>query len=528
MSARPRSRAAKAGLAVVAGALLAAGTAVPAGGDPAPAASAMDTIVPAPESVTPNPAADFELSEQTAILAPGEAAGVGEYLAGVVRPSTGFPVPVNPALPGTGDIALALDGDPALGPEGYRLQVADDAVRVHATSTDGLFNGVQTLRQLLPADIESPTAQPGPWTMPGGEITDKPRFGHRSAQLDPARHFFTVDMVKRYIDQVAKYKINKLHLHLTDDQGWRLQINSWPRLTEFGAQTEVGGTPGGFYTQQDYAEIVDYAASRHMTVIPEIDMPGHTNAALSSYAELNCDGVAPPPYTGIDVGFSSLCVNKDITYRFVEDVIREVAALTPGPYLHIGGDEAHSTTDEDYVAFMSKVLPLVEKYGKKPLGWHEYGKAAPQGDAVLQFWGTTNGDPLLTEAVARGNKVLASPANKSYLDMKYDENTPLGLQWAGFIEVADAYGWDPGSYLQGVPEESVLGVEAPMFSETLETSQHIEFMAFPRLPAIAELGWSAKGALNWESFKNRLATQGPRWQAAGQDFYRSPQIPWTP
>jgi hexosaminidase len=526
MSARPRSRAAKAGLAVVAGALLAAGTAVPAGGDPAPAASAMDSIVPAPESVTPNPAAEYELSEQTAILAPGEAAGVGEYLAGVLRPSTGFPVPVNPALPGTGDIALALDGDPALGPEGYRLQVADDAVRVHATSTDGLFNGVQTLRQLLPAGIESPTAQPGPWTMPGGEITDKPRFGHRSAQLDPARHFFTVDMVKRYIDQVAKYKINKLHLHLTDDQGWRLQINSWPRLTEFGAQTEVGGTPGGFYTQQDYTEIVDYAASRHMTVIPEIDMPGHTNAALSSYAELNCDGVAPPPYTGIDVGFSSLCVNKDITYKFVEDVIREVAALTPGPYLHIGGDEAHSTSDEDYKTFMSKVLPLVEKYGKKPLGWHEYGKAAPQDDAVLQFWGTTNGDPLLDEAVARGNKVLASPANKSYMDMKYDENTPLGLQWAGFIEVADAYGWDPADHLQ-VPEESLVGVEAPMFSETLETSQHIEFMAFPRLPAIAELGWSPKTTHDWESFKTRLATQGPRWQAAGQDFYRSPQIPWA-
>ncbi|RRO18938.1 beta-N-acetylhexosaminidase [Saccharopolyspora rhizosphaerae] len=525
MSGRPRSRAARAGVAIAAGALLAAGAVIPASGEPA--ASALDTVVPAPESVQPDPESEFELTEQTAVLAPAEAAEVGEYLAGVLRPSTGLPVPVNPAMPGTGDIALALDGDADLGPEGYRLQVTDDAVTLRATSTDGLFHGVQTLRQLLPASIESPSPQPGPWTMPGGVITDKPRFAHRSAQLDPARHFFTVDMVKRYIDQVAKYKVNKLHLHLTDDQGWRLQINSWPRLAEFGGQTEVGGTPGGYYTQQEYTEIVNYAASRHMTVIPEIDMPGHTNAALSSYAELNCDGVAPPPYTGIEVGFSSLCVGKDITYTFVEDVIREVAALTPGPYLHIGGDEAHSTTDEDYVAFMSKVLPLVEKYGKKPLGWHEYGKAAPQGDAVLQFWGTTPGDPLLNEAVARGNKVLASPANKTYLDMKYDENTPLGLQWAGFIEVADAYGWDPGSYLQGVPEEAVLGVEAPMFSETLETSQHIEFMAFPRLPALAELGWSPKAALNWESFRNRLAAHGPRWEAAGQDFYRSPQVPWA-
>jgi hexosaminidase len=262
-------------------------------------------------------------------------------------------------------------------------------------------------------------------------------------------------------------------------------------------------------------------------IVPEIDMPGHTNAALASYAELNCDGVAPPLYTGIDVGFSSLCVHKDITYRFVEDVIRELAAITPGPYLHIGGDEAHSTPEADYKAFMDRMLPLVEKYGKTVVGWHEYGKAAPEGDAVLQFWGTTNSDPLLGEAVARGNKILVSPANKSYLDMKYNENTPLGLSWAGFIEVADAYGWDPGGYLQGVPEASILGVEAPLWSETLENSDHIEFMAFPRLPAIAELAWSPKSAQHWESFRQRLATHGPRLTASGIDYYPSPQIPWV-
>ncbi|MFC7340114.1 beta-N-acetylhexosaminidase [Saccharopolyspora griseoalba] len=524
MRAGPRSTARRGALLVAAGALLAAGTAVPASSASQPASRLTD-VIPAPRSVTADPGTTFELSERTAIRASGAAAPVGDYLAGVLRPSTGLPLPVAPGR-GTGDIALHLDGDPALGPEGYRLRVAEDSVQLRATSTDGLFNGVQTLRQLLPARVESGAPQPGPWTMPGGEIADAPRFGHRAAMLDVARHFFGVEEIKRYIDQLARYKINKLHLHLSDDQGWRIQINSWPRLTEHGGSTEVGGGPGGYYTQQDYAEIVEHAASRHMTVIPEIDMPGHTNAALSSYAELNCDGQAPPLYTGIEVGFSSLCAGSEITYRFVEDVVREVAALTPGKYLHIGGDEAHSTTDEDYLAFMSEVLPLVEKYGKTPIGWHEYGKAEPRGDSVLQYWGTTNSDPSLGAAVARGNGILVSPADKSYLDQKYDESTELGLNWAGPTSVSEAYGWDPGSYLQGVPEEAVLGVEAPLWTETLETSEHLEFMSFPRLPAIAELGWSPPQELNWESFRQRLATHGPRLEAAGIDHYRSPQIPW--
>ncbi|MER7013772.1 beta-N-acetylhexosaminidase [Saccharopolyspora sp. NPDC000359] len=523
MTSRPtRPTARRAALAVVAGALV-AGTAVPATAAPAVETSAMHNLIPAPEVVRPDPATTFELSEQTSIQASGEAAEVGEYLAGILRPSTGYPLPVGDDA---GDIALAVTDDAELGPAGYRLQVTGETVDLRAGSAEGLFNGVQTLRQLLPAAIESHTEQPGPWPVPGGEVVDQPRFEHRAAMLDVARHFFDVDQVKRYIDQIARYKINRLHLHLSDDQGWRIEIDSWPKLTEYGGSTEVGGGPGGFYTKQDYAEIVEYAASRHIVVIPEIDMPGHTNAALASYAELNCDGVAPPLYTGIEVGFSSLCVDKEVTYQFVEDVIRELAEITPGPYLHIGGDEADATSDEDYKAFVSRVLPLVEKYGKKPVGWHEYAKAAPQGDAVVQYWGTTDTDPLLPEAVARGNKVLVSPANKSYLDMKYDENTPLGLQWAGFIEVADAYGWDPGSYLQGVPEEAVLGVEAPLWSETLENSEHIEFMAFPRLPAIAELAWSPKSSHDWESFAQRLATHGPRLEASGTNYYKSPQVPW--
>ncbi len=323
---------------------------------------------------------------------------------------------------------------------------------IRARTAAGLFAGVQTLRQLLPATVEAKRRQSGPWLVPAARIVDQPRFAYRGAMLDVARHFFSVREVKRYIDEIAQYKVNRLHLHLADDQGWRIQIAGWPRLTSYGGSTEVGGGPGGYYTQREYAELVAYAKARYITVIPEIDMPGHTNAALASYAELNCDGIAPPLYTGTEVGFSSLCVDKEITYRFLDDVIRQLAAITPGEYLHIGGDEAHATTEPDYLKFMARVLPIVAKYGKKVAGWHEFVKSAPAASALPQFWGTDDTEPIVVAAAARGNKVLMSPANKAYLDMKYDENTPLGQDWAALIEVADAYGWDPGNYLQGLPE----------------------------------------------------------------------------
>jgi hexosaminidase len=317
-----------------------------------------------------------------------------------------------------------------------------------------------------------------------------------------------------------------LHLHLADDQGWRIEIKSWPRLATFGGSTEVGGGPGGFYTQDQYRDLVAYAASRHITIVPEIDMPGHTNAALASYAELNCDGVAPPLYTGIDVGFSSLCVNKDITYKFLDDVLGELAAMTPGPYLHIGTDEAQATTPADYLTFMGRVLPIVAKHGKIVTGWHQFAVANPPTSALPQFWGTENVDDDVAAAAARGNKIIMSPANKAYLDMKYNKDTKLGLDWAGFIEVADAYGWDPGHYLQNVAESSIQGVEAPLWAETIVDSNDIEFLAFPRLPAIAELGWSPQSTHDWSSFRTRLATQGPRWDVLGINFFRSAQIPW--
>lgn len=285
--------------------------------------------MPAPAEVKPGGSA-YTVTADTRIRVDGsaEARKVGDYLAGVLRPSTGYPLPVTGD--GAGGIRLRVEpGNGRLGAEGYSLKSARGSVTITARGPAGLFHGVQTLRQLLPADVEKKSPQKGPWKVAGGTITDTPRYAYRSAMLDVSRHFFSVGEVKRYIDQLALYKLNKLHLHLSDDQGWRLAIDSWPRLATYGGQTEVGGGPGGYYTKSDYKEIVRYAASRYLEVVPEIDLPGHTNAALASYAELNCDGVAPPLYTGTNVGFSSLCVPKPVTYDFVDDVVRELAELTP-------------------------------------------------------------------------------------------------------------------------------------------------------------------------------------------------------
>ncbi|NUT51590.1 MAG: family 20 glycosylhydrolase [Saccharothrix sp.] len=489
----------------------------------------MPHIVPAPVAVTPRPGETFTLSADTAIHThPGSAGAerVGEFLADVLRPSTGYRLPVVPGASGR-HISLLLTGaDPRVGEEGYQLDVTRRGVLIRARTAAGLFAGAQTLRQLLPARVEARTRQRGPWTVPGGRVLDYPRYPHRGAMLDVARHFFPVDEVKRYLDLIALYKVNRLHLHLTDDQGWRLEIKSWPRLAEHGGGSEVGGGPGGHYTQEQYRDLVAYAAERHITVIPEIDMPGHTNAALASYPELNRDGVAPPRYTGIEVGFSTLSIDKDITYRFVDDVLREVAALTPGPYLHIGGDEAHATPDDDFALFMAKVLPMVAAHGKTAIGWHEFVKAGPPASAVAQFWGTKAVAPDVVEAAARGNGIVLSPATKAYLDMKYDADTALGLSWAGHTDVRDAYDWDPGAYLDDLPAEAVLGVEAPLWTETVASSADLEHLAFPRLPAIAELGWSPRSTHDWERFRARLAAQAERWDVMGVGYHASPQVPW--
>ncbi|GAA2090045.1 beta-N-acetylhexosaminidase [Streptomyces albiaxialis] len=489
---------------------------------------ALDQVIPAPASVRAG-GEPYTITAKTVIRVSKGSQATGEQLAALLRPSTGYRLPVT-TRPGKDGIQLRLgEGGAKLGDEGYRLEVGKRAAVIKAPEKAGLFHGVQTLRQLLPAEVESRTERPGPWQLAGGTITDKPRYGYRSAMLDVSRHFFEKDQVKRWIDQLALYKINTLHLHLSDDQGWRIAIDSWPKLATYGGSTEVGGGKGGYYTKADYKEILDYAADRHMTVVPEIDMPGHTNAALASYAELNCDGKAPPLYTGTEVGFSSLCVPLERTYDFVDDVIRELAAMTPGPYLHIGGDEAHSTSHEDFVKFMDRVQPVVAKYGKKAIGWHQI-TASPAKGTIAQYWGydgtSAEERAQVANAAKKGTKLILSPADRAYIDHKYTKDTPYGLSWAGFVEAQRSYDWDPGTYLEGAPADSVMGVEAPMWSETFGENKPLDYMTFPRLPGIAELGWSPRATHDWDAYKGRLAQQAPRWDQLGMDYYRSPQVPW--
>jgi len=487
-------------------------------------------IVPAPGSMATNAGAPFTLTAGTAIVVDGgnaEVARTGELLAAILRPSTGFPIPVSTGggLPDTSRIVLRLapgGGLASLGAEGYELRVTRDSIRLAASQPAGLFRGIQTLRQLLPPAVESHMLVKAVWTVPAVTIIDQPRFAWRGAMLDVARHFFTVREVKQYIDLLALYKLNTLHLHLSDDQGWRIEIKSRPKLVTMGSVTQVGGGPGGYYTQAEYSELVRYAQDRYVTVIPEIDMPGHTNAALVGYPELSCSTRPTALYTGTDVGWSTFCVDNEDTYSLVDDIVRELAAITPGPYFHMGGDEVEALTDSAYAKFVGRVQTIVARHGKQMVGWEEIAKATLSPSTIVQQWRSDS----IPAALRHGGRLVLSPSPRTYIDMKYSPSTELGLTWAGLIEVRDAYDWDPNTFVKGMGERAVVGIEAPLWSETLRNITAAQFLAMPRLPTLAEVAWTPQAERSWESFRLRLASQAPRWNYLGVNYYRSPQIPW--
>lgn len=488
-----------------------------------------ENIIPKPVSSI-STGESFNLNDRTGIYIQGESAElmqVGQYLADRLNPSTGLGLEVKSTNkePEKGNIYLALaDNDPELGEEGYELIITSDLVKLTANQPAGLLYGIQTIRQLLPAKVESTSAQEGPWKMATGTIRDYPLYGYRGSMLDVARHFFEVEEVKNFIDQLATYKMNVLHLHLSDDQGWRIEIKSWPNLTNYGGQTEVGGGVGGFYTQEQYADIVNYAQERFVTIIPEIDMPGHTNAALASYPELNPSGKATELYTGIKVGFSTLDTQKEMTYQFVGDVIRELAALTPGPYLHIGGDESHSTALEDYIPFVNRVQELVISHGKRVLGWDEIALSTLQPNTVVQYWAKAEN---AVKGIEQGAKVLMSPAKKAYLDMQYDSTSTYGLHWAAYIEIDQAYNWDPATLVPEIKREHIVGIEAPLWSETVSNAAEANYLIFPRLLGYAEIGWTPAPLRNWEDYKVRMVHHGDRMKVMNIGFHPSPVVQWN-
>ncbi|MFJ3712578.1 beta-N-acetylhexosaminidase [Streptomyces sp. NPDC090053] len=504
-----------------------------------PAASGavpLTRVVPQPASVQTKPGVAYTLSPGAAIQATAgsaDAKDAADFLAGLLRKPTGYALPVRsvPSSTTPTGVALVLGGADSLkGAEGYQLDVTSKAVTIRANKREGLFNGIETLRQLLPAKLESPKPVGGPWRIQGGTIKDQPRYGFRGAMLDVARNFMPDTGVKRYIDDLARYKINYLHLHLVDDQGWRIQIDSWPNLTKIGGSTGVGGISKGYYTKAQYKDIVGYAWSRGVTVIPEIEGSDHQQAALASYAELNCDGKARELYTGFlksDEGL--LCVDKPITYTFMDQVIKEVAEMTPGPYIGIGGDETQNRSAAELKTYYNKVGPLVQKYGKKVYGWQESAVGLDPATTTTELWGVGIGDDEVIAAAKGGAKVVMAPSDHAYIDMKYNAEKPeypVGNTWAGTTDVPDSYNWDPKTVLKGLPESAIAGVEAPLWTETVFGMDQLENLAFPRLLSIAEIGWSPESSHNWDSFKTRLAAQGPRLREARVNYYIAPEIPW--
>jgi hexosaminidase len=537
-------------------------------------APAAPQIVPKPVSMTTGPGR-FALTSGTRIVAAASsgAAPVAQDLAGYLRPATGYRLPVvsGSGSGGPGAITLrlsraaAVPGDPD--GEGYRLSVTPNGVVLAASSAHGLYNGIQTIRQLLPVWIDSPSARPGPWTMPDVQIMDHPRYTYRGVMLDIARHYESPAAAEQFIAQAAAYKINVFHLHLSDDQGFRIVINGFPNLSAIGGQGSVGTggrtmDPGGYWTQAQYKAVVADAKAHFMTLIPEVDSPGHNNAIIMSEyndtanpllnghpQDINCSANNPPTwdYTG-DVGYSALCPDSQNTWTIMSAIIHQIDALTPGPYHDLGGDEVPSTvlSQSQYAEFINTEAKIIQAEGKTVMGWADM--AGPGTDikspAVAEYWDPASGsDPdtaTATEAVAKGMQVVMAPANHTYLDQKYVSgsagNVPptLGQNWACAkgCDVDQFYNWDPGSYVTGVTDRNVIGVEGALWTETVVNLSEADYMVYPRLPALAEVAWSPKAdrastsSPAYQDFLGRLAAQGGRFLAAGQNFYPSTEVPW--
>jgi hexosaminidase len=465
----------------------------------------------------------FPLDEFTSIHTSANVEGfkeVGMFLADNIKLKTGLSLQINKDKKATIISINQLDGAETNSSEAYQLIITPDSIVLNSQTAAGAFRGIQTIRQIIPEISNDTLSENKIWVIPTGKIIDAPQFEYRGAMLDVSRHFFSVEDVKKYIDVLSYYKFNVLHLHLTDDQGWRIEIKSWPKLTEIGGRSEVGGESGGFYTQEEYTEIVNYAMARYITIVPEIDMPGHTNSASFSYPFLNGNGKSLEYYEGTEVGFSTLDTRKDSVYDFIDDVIREVSSLSPGPYFHIGGDESHVTKKEDYVYFVNRVEKIVQKYGKQMVGWDEVATANIDSTSIAQWWASKEN---IKKALAKNMKVILSPANKAYLDMKYDTLSKFGLNWAGYIPVDTAYIWNPESYL---PKGSILGIEAPLWTETVSNIEELEYLAFPRAIGYAELGWTIEENRDWDDYKVRLANQTHYLDRMNIKYFPSSLIEW--
>ncbi len=517
-----------------------------------------DNIIPIPVSVVKN-AGSFTLKNNAVIGVPGtdkEVWKVAQFLSSALNTPTGYNTTINSSAP-SADIKFVLVNDTALGKEGYKLNVTSSNVTISANQTAGLFYGVQTLLQLFPKEIESKTAVSNvAWTAPAVDIMDKPRFGWRGLMLDVSRHFFTKEQVKHYIDDMVRYKFNMLHMHLTDDEGWRIEIKSLPNLTKKGAYrpSRVGyfGTfdapapdapldYGGYYTQDDIKELVQYAKDRFVDILPEIDVPGHSLAAVVSYPELSCTpGVdkyhvrsgeeimdwshGHPPIALVD---NTLCPANEKVYDFMDKVVTEVAQLFPFEYIHLGGDECPKNfweksdavkalmkreglknMDQVQSYFEKRVEKIVESKGKKFMGWDEILQGGLAPNAAVMSWRGMQGG---IEAAKMGHEVVMSPTTYAYID--YMQGDPaLEPHVYATLRLKKAYEFEPVP--DGVDPKYIKGGQANLWTEQVYNMRHAEYMTYPRALAIAESVWSPKEKKNWNNFADRVQNQFARLDEA--------------
>ena len=514
-------------------------------------------VIPQPVRVTPH-AGHFRLTPRTIIWSDAAHAPLAHQLARYLEPATGFTlrVRVSGALPSNG-IVLRRDGRLSkLGVEGYELDVRPSRVIARAPETAGLFYAIQTIRQLLPPEIlrDAPIRPSGAaWTMPSVSIEDQPRFTWRGAHLDVGRHFMPVDFVKKYIDLLALHKMNTFHWHLTEDQGWRIEIRKYPNLTAVGAwrkETLVGhgqrdaaqwtfdGEPhGGFYTQDEVREVVAYAKARFITIVPEIEMPGHTVAAIASYPALGVTGAAIPVATSWGV-FDDILNADPATVAFMQDVLSEVLTLFPGTFIHIGGDEAAKTKWAASPAIQARIKELgvgdehglqswfvrqmdafLTSHGRRLIGWDEILEGGLAPNATVMSWRGVQGG---IDAARAGHDVVMAPGSHTYFDHYQSRDTsaePLAI--GGFLPIETVYSYEPvPPELTPAEARHVLGAQGQVWTEYMKDPRKVEYMAYPRMCALAEVVWTPAAMKDYASFRARLATHLRRLEALDVNFRR--------
>ena len=486
----------------------------------------------------------FKLKDGMSVHAAGqEEKTVAEYFISKINRSTGFDIQVKE----NGCIRLELDPSASMDDEGYTLNVTPESVVVKAKTAQGLFYGMQSFMQLLPAEIESPAVVKNvPWMAQAVNITDEPKFEYRGLMIDPCRHFMTVDDIKKQLDVMALFKMNRMHWHLTEDQGWRIEIKKYPKLAEVASKRiEADGTEyGGYYTQEEVKEVVKYASDRFITVVPEIELPGHELAAIAAYPELSCKGQPVTPRTVWGVEHIVMCAGKELPFQFLEDVIAEVAALFPGEYLHIGGDECPKTSwktcplcqkrirneklfaDKNHTAeerlqsyFVQRMEKVAAKYGKKIIGWDEILEGGLSPTATVMSWRGEQGG--IAAALTNHDVIMTPGSNGLYLDHYQGDSKvgPVGI--GGFSPLKKTYSYNPipDTLVAMGKENFIKGLQGNVWSEYLYTNDIREYRTFPRALAIAETGWTATELKDYNDFIRRIDNACVRLDGHDINYY---------